>query len=107
MAACEHQRLDVVEYLISKGASINVADVWLTTPLHYAHMSGCNLLIAMLQERGADSTRRDYWGRTPRQYYPKSSSNSQYLPQLFQDQLTLGEIRQATWSQVEVPSVCI
>jgi len=107
MAACEHQRVDVVEFLLSKGASINASDVWLTTPLHYAHMSGCNQLVALLQEKGADSTRRDYWGRTPRQYYPKFSTNSQYLPQLFQDQLTLGEIRPVPWSHIEIPSVCI
>jgi ankyrin repeat protein len=55
MCACEHERFDVVTYLVGKGAKVNIANIFGTTALHYAYSSGNDKLIHFLKEKGANS----------------------------------------------------
>jgi ankyrin repeat protein len=54
-AAVGYPRLEIAEYLISKGADVNVRNDFTTTPLHLACENGLPLeFVRLLVEKGAD-----------------------------------------------------
>ena len=57
--------LGFVEFLLEKGASINVRDNAGATPLHYGVSSGNPQVVALLIAKGADPNIRDGAGMTP------------------------------------------
>ena len=54
MKACETGRKDAVDYLLGKGASVNVEDLRRRTPLHVACENGHEDIVALLIEKGAE-----------------------------------------------------
>ena len=55
----------VIEHLITRGASPNVADLIGNTPLHYAFQYDLALCIQVLIENGADETKENALGQRP------------------------------------------
>jgi ankyrin repeat protein len=53
------------EYLLSKGAHVNLADETGWTPLHMAAMAGSRPIVMMLLSRGAKVNARTHAGLTP------------------------------------------
>ena len=53
MKACETGRSNVMDYLFSKGASVNVEDLRRRTPLHVACENGHEDIVKKLLKRGA------------------------------------------------------
>jgi hypothetical protein len=51
--ASAHQRIDLVQVLLARGASVNTADKWGITPLHSAVLAGNDHITLMLLENGA------------------------------------------------------
>ena len=51
--AADNGHLDVVEFLISNGALVNVTNMWEKTPLHAAANSGHLEIVKLLVENGA------------------------------------------------------
>jgi ankyrin repeat protein len=63
-AAADEGHLDVVKYLISLGAHVNVGDNRGWTPLHMAAFFGHLSIVQFLVQSGADTNIRDKWGLT-------------------------------------------
>jgi ankyrin repeat protein len=61
-AAASRRSMEVVQYLISKGANVNATDKDGDTPLHNAHWID---MIQYLMLQGADVNARGRYGRTP------------------------------------------
>jgi ankyrin repeat protein len=57
--------VDVVKYLISKGAKVNIKSPWGDTPLHAASHNPNVDVVKYLISKGADIHAKDSWGRTP------------------------------------------
>ena len=78
--ACKKGHLQVVEYLISKGADIEATneDGW--TPLHYALWYGQSDIENYLVSKGANQKARDNNGNTP---YDMTSSDDNLLHVIF------------------------
>ncbi len=53
-AACSKGRLDIVKKLIERGASVNVANSWYSTPLGYAVLRGHYEIVEFLLKHGAN-----------------------------------------------------
>ena len=53
MKACETGRREVVDYLLAKGASVNVEDLRHRTPLHVASENGHEDIVKILLDREA------------------------------------------------------
>ena len=53
MKACETGRKEVVDYLLAKGASVNVEDLRHRTPLHVACENGHEDIVKILLDREA------------------------------------------------------
>lgn len=56
---------NLMEFLVSRGASVNYSDVLGMTPLHYAALGGCEHCVAYLIHHGADRNARNLAGHTP------------------------------------------
>ena len=54
MKACETGRREVVDYLLAKGASVNVEDLRHRTPLHVASENGHQDIVTILLDREAE-----------------------------------------------------
>ena len=54
MKACETGRREVVDYLLAKGASVNVEDLRHRTPLHVASENGHEDIVKILLDREAN-----------------------------------------------------
>ena len=64
--AADHQRLDVIDELLSAGTPVDAVDpVWGRHPLRVAARNGRPASVALLLERGADPTLADDHGKTP------------------------------------------
>ena len=63
--AYEEDNLPIVEYLISKGANIEVKDKDGATPLHYSCINGHLQITAYLISKGIIIEEKDHIGRTP------------------------------------------
>ena len=64
--ASKNGRLEVVKFLISKGAEIEAKSKNLhKTPLHHAAGSGYIDIVKFLHKKGADINAKDYAGKTP------------------------------------------
>jgi ankyrin repeat protein len=62
--ACNIDRLDIIDYLIKKGANIEITGYEMYTPLKYACKEGKLQLVKFLVENGADvNGKSDYIGR--------------------------------------------
>ena len=59
MKACETGRTGVMDYLFSKGASVNVEDLRRRTPLHVACESGHKDIVKKLLDRHAQINVQD------------------------------------------------
>ena len=57
--ACENNQLQIVEYLISKGANIEARDQKQGTPLHYACINNCYPLVEYLISKSAPIEAKD------------------------------------------------
>ncbi len=69
LSACAAQRVEVANYLLDKGADVNVRDRFRQTPLHracYSYLQGQDLaLIQRLIDKGADVNAQGYNGLIP------------------------------------------
>lgn len=66
MLAAESGRMEVVEYLVSKGADVNAeSKLFLWTPLFYAASFNRVEVMEFLIANGANVDARDKWGATP------------------------------------------
>ena len=63
--ACENGHFPIVEYLISKGANIEIKDEDGWTPLHYASDFEYPSIVEYLISKGADKTAKNNNGDTP------------------------------------------
>jgi ankyrin repeat protein/glyoxylase-like metal-dependent hydrolase (beta-lactamase superfamily II) len=63
--AAEAGRLEIVEFLIAKGADINILNVASETPLHYAATYGHKEVVDLLLKKGAKVNVIDQSKRTP------------------------------------------
>jgi ankyrin repeat protein len=63
--ACSKGNIDMVHYLVRKGASLNIQDVYGNTPLHYALDKSNNEIAFYLMKHGCDVNISDYRGNTP------------------------------------------
>ena len=61
MKACETGRREVVDYLLSKGASVDVQDLRRRSPLHVACENGHVDIVKVLIEHKADLNVQDYY----------------------------------------------
>ena len=68
--AVHSNRVETVEFLIGKGANVNIADWWGRTPLFFVIRSreGSHPLLGLLLENGADINSRDATGATVLHY---------------------------------------
>ncbi|UCH92792.1 MAG: ankyrin repeat domain-containing protein [Candidatus Aminicenantes bacterium] len=66
--AAEKGHLEVVEFLISKGADVNVKNVEDETPLHYASGYGHKDVVKLLVSKGAAVNEKTKRGNTPLSY---------------------------------------
>lgn len=64
MLASRAGRLDIVRYLIEKGAEVNFQDNDGRTSLHYAVISKNRKMVALLLSSGADPNMEDKQGHT-------------------------------------------
>ena len=55
----------LLDYLLAKGAGVNVTDALGMTPLHYAAMRGCEVCVARLIAAGAGLNAINQAGKTP------------------------------------------
>jgi ankyrin repeat protein len=65
MLAAARDHIEVVKFLISKGANVNLADEGGGTALIYTVWKGNKEIVALLLEKGADIYARTRDGRTP------------------------------------------
>ena len=63
--ACKGQHIEVVQYLVSKDASVNPTDAVLFTPLHLVSKDCCFELIQYLVSKGAAINAKDELQHTP------------------------------------------
>lgn len=79
--AAANGNLGVVEYMVEKGADLNVQCYRLRTPLHLAAMYGYIEVVKYLKERGAAFNLKDHYGRSPLLYATINSKSDvvQYL----------------------------
>jgi len=63
--ACEYNRLEVVRYLLSKGADIDQTDESGISPLCIASAEGYNKIVKLLIQNGAKVNKADDEGTTP------------------------------------------
>ena len=78
-------RIEAVEFLIGKGANVNIVDWWGRTPLFFVNRSrdGNHTLLGLLLENGADINARDATGATVLHYaslYDMSVFNARDRP---------------------------
>ena len=59
MKACETGRKDVVDYLLTRGAVVNVDDLRRRTPLHLACEGGYLEIVRILLDKGAAIDKQD------------------------------------------------
>ena len=71
--ACNGGHLQIVEYLISKGANIEAKDKNKKTPLHYACYKGHLQIVEYLISKGANIKAKDSSENTPLHYASKMS----------------------------------
>ncbi len=75
--------LEIVPYLIEKGADVNVKDRWQQTPLHLASEKGHLEVVQCLTEKGADINVKDDNGQTALHF--ASEQNMQEAVRCFPD----------------------
>lgn len=66
--AAEKGHLELVEFLISKGADVNAKNVEDETPLHYSAGYGCKDIVKLLVSKGAAVNEKTKRGHTPLSY---------------------------------------
>lgn len=62
------EELDVIKYLLDKGANVNAPDIYQETPLHLASKRGMVEVVEKMVEKGANINAQDERGRTPLHY---------------------------------------
>ena len=68
--------LPIVQYLIEKGASIEVKDEFLQqTPLHWAYQNGHFEIVQYLIEKDSYNEAKDGYGKTPLHYHIEKGAN--------------------------------
>ncbi|MFV0948589.1 AAA family ATPase [Wolbachia endosymbiont of Nasonia giraulti] len=81
--AAENGHVEVVEFFLNKGISVNVMDKEGNTPLHYAADNGSRKTISILIRKNADPWLKNFHGKTPVNIYAfKHPNGSGYLMQL-------------------------
>lgn len=81
--AAENGHVEVVEFFLNKGISVNVMDKEGNTPLHYAADNGSRKTISILIRKNADPWLKNFYGKTPVNIYAfKHPNGSGYLMQL-------------------------
>lgn len=63
--ACEHNHLDIVKYLLRKGADPSLRDLKQNVALHWAAFSGCQENVELLLNYGTDVNVVNTQGDTP------------------------------------------
>jgi ankyrin repeat protein len=63
--ACRGVHLDVVKFLVDKGADVNAEEYGGNTALHHAAMNNAANAVALLIKKGADLENIEDYGRTP------------------------------------------
>ena len=64
--AAQEGHLDIVRYLVERGADFNQADKWGQTPLHAAAYNGhIEVVRYLIEGKGADFNLADRWNQTP------------------------------------------
>jgi hypothetical protein len=92
-SACEFRNINLVQYLLEKGADPNLEDNYGFTPLESAivghqpedvqHTEECEKIVRLLIDHGAQKTLREIISKNPHcDFYRK---NSPYLAELFQN----------------------
>ncbi len=75
--------VDIAEYLVKKGADVNVVGAYRATPLHCAAFKGIYDVVSLLIEKGANVNSRGPGGSTPLLFAAEMSSarvkNAKYL----------------------------
>jgi len=71
--AVSHQRKEVVNYLIAKGANLEIRAPTGWTMLHYSALEGYNDIAKLLIDGGAEINTRDREGNTPLHYSAMNS----------------------------------
>lgn len=60
MVACHHRREEIVDFYIGNGACVGRVDIFGSTPLHYASVSGSTKIVKTLIDEGANIHARSY-----------------------------------------------
>jgi len=69
MVACEHNREEVVKYLLLMGSDVNARDIFDRSALHYSYLNhNPNIYYILEVLHQADTDIRDIWQRTPIHY---------------------------------------
>lgn len=68
--------VEAVRYLISRGANINLKNLYEMTPLHIAAVEGYSLLCKILVKEGAKDTDQDIFGDTPLDHAVRNARSS-------------------------------
>ena len=63
--ACENNHLQIVQYLIEKGANIEIQDCGGKTSLHFASLYGNTEVVKYLVSKGANKNAKTKNGKTP------------------------------------------
>lgn len=63
--ACEHGHIEILSYLISLGANLNLRDVEYNEALHWAAFSGSCDVLELLLNAGCDVNTVNVQGETP------------------------------------------
>ncbi|KAI1740932.1 ankyrin repeat-containing domain protein [Xylaria scruposa] len=77
--AAEYERLEILKFLIYKGADINIPNAAGRTPLFYAALSGQNDAVKILLNNGADVSCRENSGMTTLHAAARSGSEATIL----------------------------
>ena len=76
--AVEENQVQMVQYLVNKGAKVDARDRQLRTPVHLACLKGYSNLVRYLVEQRADPFERDIQGRTCMHFSCCSASSNSF-----------------------------
>lgn len=100
MAACDavaddkhlDKKCELIKCLLKNGAEVNAHDKYNRTPLHYACISGCNKVIKILEENGANEKMIDINGKSPRFYAENNCTYQQFPVKTKRDSIAMGSM---------------